>query len=114
MIAKPGIEKTDKGPWVADLQLGMEFIGFYVARNPRLDSFRDPSRGKYLRLQLLDRTGVIEARMWEGVEEIFGEINGGGPVKVAGTVENFRETSLDGASDDIKIGNASNAEPGNM
>jgi 3'-5' exoribonuclease len=92
MIAKPGIEKHDKGPWVVDLQLGMEFIGFYVARNPRLDSFRDPSRGKYLRMQLLDRTGVIEARMWEGVDEIFGEINGGGPVKVAGTVENFRET----------------------
>jgi len=92
MIAKPGVEKPDKGPWVVDLQLGMEFIGYYVARNPRLDSFRDACRGKYLRMQLLDRTGVIEARMWEGAEEIFEEINGGGPIKVAGTVENFRDT----------------------
>jgi len=92
MIAKQGVEKSDKGPWVVDLQLGMEFIGYYVARNPRLDSFRDACRGKYLRMQLLDRTGVIEARMWEGAEEIFEEINGGGPIKVAGTVENFRDT----------------------
>ncbi len=91
MTEKMEIEKPDKGPWVSDLQLGMEFIGFYVTRNPRLDHFRDPSRGKYLRMQLVDRTGFIEARMWEGAEEIFEGINGGAPVKVAGVVESFRE-----------------------
>jgi 3'-5' exoribonuclease len=91
MTLKKEIKKSDKGPWVNDLQLGMEFIGFYIVRNPRLDPFRDPSRGKYLRMQLVDRTGIIEARMWEGAEKIFEEVNGGGPVKVAGVVERFRE-----------------------
>ena len=81
----------DKGPWVADFEEGMEFIGFYVARNPRLDPFRDPARGKYLRLQLVDRTGAVEARMWEEAEDSFGQINGGAPIKVAGMVECFRE-----------------------
>ncbi len=39
---------ADKGPWVAELEEGRAFIGYYIARNPRLDSFRDPARGKYL------------------------------------------------------------------
>lgn len=38
-----------KGPWVSDIQPGDEFIGFYVARNPRLDPYRDPSKGKVRR-----------------------------------------------------------------
>jgi len=91
MVSKVESVKTDKGPFVTDLQEGMEFIGYYISRNPRLDPFRDPSRGKYLRMQLVDRTGFIEARMWEECEGIFDEINGGGPVKVGGVVESFRE-----------------------
>jgi len=91
MISKVESVKLEKGPFVTDLLEGMEFIGYYISRNPRLDPFRDPSRGKYLRMQLVDRTGYIEARMWEECEGIFDEINGGGPVKVGGVVESFRE-----------------------
>jgi 3'-5' exoribonuclease len=89
----PGLEASPlcKGPWVADLAAGTEFVGFYVARNPRLVDFRDPGRGKYLRMQLLDRTGVIDARLWDGAEGLFDEVKEGGPVKVAGGVETFRE-----------------------
>lgn len=83
--------KADKGPWVADLEEGMEIVGYYVARNPRLDPFRDPGRGKYLRLQLVDKTGTIEARMWEDAEECFDQVSGGSPIKVAAVVESFRE-----------------------
>jgi len=80
-----------KGPWVADLAPGMEFVGFYVARNPRLVAFRDPARGKYLRMQMLDRTGLIDARLWDGADEAFEAVKEGGPIKVAGVVETFRE-----------------------
>ena len=89
--ADAAIPRPCKGPWVADLAPGMEFVGFYVARNPRLVAFRDPGRGKYLRMQLLDRTGLIDARLWDGAEEAFEEVKEGGPVKVAGVVETFRE-----------------------
>ena len=85
------IPRPCKGPRVADLAPGMEFVGFYVARNPRLVAFRDPCRGKYLRMQLLDRTGLIEARLWEGGEEAFEAVKECGPIKVAGVVETFRE-----------------------
>jgi hypothetical protein len=89
----PGLEASPlcKGPWVADLAAGTEFVGFYVTRNPCLVDFRDPGRGKYLRMQLLDRTGVIDARLWDGAEGLFDEVKEGGPVKVAGGVETFRE-----------------------
>ncbi len=91
MVAKSEFPKPPKGPWVADLKPDLEFIGYYVVRNPRLDPFRDPTRGKYLRMQLLDRTGLIEARMWDGAEVVYQEIKGCGPVKVDGLVERFRE-----------------------
>ncbi len=45
----------EKGPWITQIQPCDTFIGFYVARNPRLDPFRDPSKGKYMRLLLVDR-----------------------------------------------------------
>jgi 3'-5' exoribonuclease len=85
------LPRPHKGPWVADLVAGAEFVGFFVARNPRLVDFRDPGRGKYLRMQLYDRTGVIDAKLWNGAEELFDQVKGGGPVKVAGAVETFRE-----------------------
>lgn len=78
-----------KGPWVVDLTPATEFVGFYVARNVRLVPFRDPGRGKYLRLQLFDRSGLINARMWDGAEQIFEKVREIGPVKVAGVVETF-------------------------
>jgi len=91
LAAAPETPPPCKGPWVADLAAGAEFVGFYVARNPRLVDFRDPARGKYLRMQLLDRTGVIDARLWDGADEVFDQVKEGGPVKVAGAVETFRE-----------------------
>lgn len=81
MRTNGGSAAPEKGPWVADLEESMEFIGCYVARNPRLYTFRDPGRGKYMWLQLVDITGVIEARMWEGAEEVFDQVGSGGPIK---------------------------------
>lgn len=86
-----GKEKLDKGPWVSELTPGQEFIGFYLARNPRLDPFRDPSRGRYLRMQLADRTGAIEARLWQEAEQRYQELNGSSVIKVMGRVGAYRE-----------------------
>jgi 3'-5' exoribonuclease len=76
-----------KGPWVSDIQPGDEFIGFYVARNPRLDPYRDPSKGKFMRLLLSDRTGYIQARIWEDAELAAEEIDNSKPIKVDGVAE---------------------------
>jgi hypothetical protein len=42
-------EVCSKGLWVKDIKVGDQFIGFYVARNPRLDPYRDPAKGKVRR-----------------------------------------------------------------
>ncbi len=76
-----------KGPWVSDIQPGNEFIGFYVARNPRLNPYSDPSKGKYMRFLLSDRTGYVQARIWEDAEPAAEVITNSIPIKVEGVAE---------------------------
>ncbi len=81
----------DKGPFVSDLKAGDHFVGFYVARDLRLEAFRDPGRGHYLRLWLADRSGSIEARLWEEATFASQQISPPSVVKVEGDVELFRD-----------------------
>ncbi len=80
-----------KGPFVSDLKAGDHFVGFFIARDLRLEAFRDPGRGHYLRLWLADRTGSIEARLWEEGASAFQQISQPSIVKVEGDVERFRD-----------------------
>lgn len=79
----------EQGPFLAELEPGKEFVGFYLARNPRLDPFRDPTKGKYMRLQLRDRTGTLQARIWHEGEQAAQVIQDGLPLKVAGLAETY-------------------------
>jgi len=87
----PDALHPDKGPWITDLQEGQHFLGFYLIRNPRLESFRDPSRGHYLRMHLGDRTGTLEARVWDDAEAQASLIEGSTIIKVEGEVEKYRD-----------------------
>jgi len=79
-----------KGPWVADLQADDHFSGFFLARDARLRSFRDPSRGQYLRMNIMDRTGSIEGRVWDNAEEIASLLHDAVIVKLEGIAEDFQ------------------------
>ena len=82
---------SEKGPWVADIKPGDGFIGIYIARNPRLNPFRDPAKGNYMRLILVDRTGSVQARIWDNADLAEQEITDGTPIKVDGVAEQFNE-----------------------
>ncbi len=84
-------ETGAKGPFVTELQEGMHVVGFYHAREPAMQSFREAGRGSFLRLQLVDRTGTISARLWEGAEEGLEAAGRTGVVKIEGDVERFRD-----------------------
>ena len=84
-------EYHSKGPWIDEIDVGDQFIGFYVARNPRLDPYRDPSKGKYLRLSISDRTGYVTARIWEDAEQAAADIEDGTPIKVDAVAEQYRD-----------------------
>ncbi len=80
-----------KGPWVIDLKADDHFTGFYLARDVGLRSFRDPSRGHYLRMNIVDRTGSIEARAWEDAEMIEAWLQDAAVVKLEGEVEKYQD-----------------------
>ncbi len=82
---------AQKGPWVADLSAGDTFTGYYLARDAQLRTFRDPSRGHYLRLNIMDRSGSIEARMWEDAEQMADPLRAAAIIKLEGEVESFQE-----------------------
>ncbi len=84
-------ESSAKGAFVSELREGMHVIGFYHAREAVTQSFREAGRGSYLRLQLVDRTGTISARMWEGAEGGLEAASRTGVVKIEGDVERYRD-----------------------
>jgi 3'-5' exoribonuclease len=61
---------------------------FAVARKQRL---RTRSGSPYLALELVDRSGRIEARVWNDVELLDGRFHEGDAVRVLGRVERFRD-----------------------
>lgn len=78
-----------KEPMVAELagRENREITGFFAAVSKQVRSKKDGTR--YFALQLCDRTGQIEARMWETAEA--GEFEPGDVVKVRGQVCRYNE-----------------------
>jgi 3'-5' exoribonuclease len=84
-------ETGAQGPFVSELREGIHVVGFYHAREPVLQSFREAGRGSFLEPQLVDRSGTISARLWEGAEEGLEAARVTGVVKIEGDVERFRD-----------------------
>jgi 3'-5' exoribonuclease len=61
---------------------------FAVARKQRL---RTRGGAAYLALELVDRSGRIDARIWQDVELLDGRFGEGDAVRVLGRVERFRD-----------------------
>ncbi len=78
-----------KDLWVADLasRENREITGFFAAAAKQVRSGRDG--GRYFALTLCDRTGQIDARMWE-IDEA-GEFEPGDVIKVRGQVCRYNE-----------------------
>lgn len=76
---------------VADFRVNETVETALMVAGKRLVPFRDQSKGRYLALVLLDRTGQIEGRAWESAEELAGGCDVGDVVQVSGVVEEYRE-----------------------
>lgn len=61
-----------------------------VVKNKTLASFRDASKGNYLRLILGDASGEIEGKIWDNAERIHGEIRIGGAYILTGNLEEWQ------------------------
>lgn len=77
-----------KPVFVNDLIENQTITSFFLVSEKETPRTR---KGKsYLRLELADRTGTIEARMWEGFEKDAGAIGRNTVVEVQGRVETYR------------------------
>jgi 3'-5' exoribonuclease len=78
---------------VSELKPGQEADGVYLVREKRLMPYRDPTRGNYLSLVLVDRTGQIQARVWENADKVSALFEEGDCVRVRGLAELYQGTT---------------------
>ena len=77
-----------KPAYVSDLTPDTTVTSFFLVSEKELRSTRD---GKfYLRLELSDRSGTIEARVWDNAEGLAAGFNRDDIVKVQARVENYK------------------------
>ena len=77
-----------KPVYVSDLLPDQSITTFFVVHEKEIRAAREGK--KYLRIELGDRTGTIEARMWSGFEDSAPTISRDDFVKVQGRVEMYR------------------------
>lgn len=80
----------EKGIFVQDIGPGSSVEGVFVIEQKRLLDTR--SGAPYLALTLLDRTGRIEARLWENAPQAERALSSGDTVLVRGEGQSFRES----------------------
>jgi 3'-5' exoribonuclease len=77
-----------KSGYVSGLSADQNVTSFFLVQAKEL---RSTQEGKaYLRLELSDRTGTIEARMWEGAEQAAAEFSRDDVIKVQARVVSYR------------------------
>ncbi len=78
---------------IPELRPGETVEGFFAVMIKDLRPFRDPGKGAYLHLKLRNRTGFIEARVWDRAEELAEVFEEGDPLWVTAEVNNYRGTN---------------------
>jgi 3'-5' exoribonuclease len=74
---------------VRELPSGDRVTGFYLVTKIETKPKRDGSL--YLVMDLQDSTGHLDAKMWEGFEEIVSTVKPGDVVKAAATLDRYRD-----------------------
>jgi 3'-5' exoribonuclease len=76
-------------PLIAELEPDRVVEGVFAVRSKR--RLRTKAGAPYLALELVDRSGRIEARVWNDVELLDGRFEEGDAVRVLGRAERFRD-----------------------
>ncbi len=77
-----------KPAYVADLQADQAITSFFLVCDKEIRTTREGKQ--FLRLELGDRTGTVEARMWDGFEDSAAAIARDDFVKIQARVELYR------------------------
>jgi len=74
---------------IKDLKVGENIETVYLLRKKEMQKTKDNK--PYLMLVFSDRTGMIEARMWDNAEDANSKVDAGSPVLVKGTVNSWKD-----------------------
>jgi len=74
--------------FVESLQAGAAVDEIFILAEKTLARKRDGAA--YLRVTLADRTGRIKGVMWDGIDRIDSEISAGDPVRVKGSISEYK------------------------
>lgn len=77
-----------QGIWVQELASGRRVTGIFLAKEKKL--LKGKTGKGYLLVRLADRTGEVEARIWDRVEELGGRFQAGDLVRVSGDVSTYQ------------------------
>jgi len=77
-----------KNIWVIDLKPGTEVVDFFVLRKKELKEYNGQ---RYLKLELGDPSGRVDAVLWEQAEESYTEVETGDIVKVKGVAITYKD-----------------------
>lgn len=77
--------------WISEFEAGDDIQGFYLIKSMNLKT--SSANKKYLDLTLTDKSGEINAKVWEITDEMIGQFKAGDVVKLRGTVTSW-QTSL--------------------
>ena len=73
---------------IADLKTGEQLDQIFLLRSKVLRAARNGSL--YMQLELADRTGKIEGRMWDASQQLFDSFQANDFVRVRGRVETYK------------------------
>lgn len=79
-----------KTTYVQDFQPNDKIVSFFLVQAKEV-RFKKNSGDPYLSLQLSDRTGLIEAKMWDGVEEVADTFDANDFIKVKANIQLYRD-----------------------
>lgn len=80
-----------KRTYAADIKPGDAIADYFRVVEARLAPYKDESKGHYLHLVLADRSGQVEARLWEGAEEAAQWLAAGAVVRVKARADLYQE-----------------------
>ncbi len=81
-------DRTPKKVFVNELDVGNQVDSLFVVTRIQL---REYDRGKFLTVRLGDKTGKVNAIMWDRAEEISKKVHEGNVVVVKGKVNSYRD-----------------------
>lgn len=77
-----------QGMWVQEIAAGRRVTGIFLAQERKL--LKGKTGRGYLLVKLADKTGQVEARIWDRVEELGGRFQAGDLVRVSGDASTYQ------------------------